>query len=97
MHQNFYSRCSLKNKVCNLIINNGSYENIVSTILVDYLKLLTDSHPHPYTIAWIKKVLCIQVTNLCRVRVSIGKFYQDLVTCDAIDMDACHILLGHPW
>ena len=35
----FYSRCLVKNKVCNLIIDNGSYENIVSTALVDYLKL----------------------------------------------------------
>ena len=36
-HQIFYSRCSVKNKVCNLIIDNDSCENIISTTLVDYL------------------------------------------------------------
>jgi len=44
-HQIFYSRCSVKNKVCNLITDNESCENIVSTALVDYLKLETESHP----------------------------------------------------
>ena len=29
--------------------------------------------------------------------ISIDKFYQDSVTCDVVDMDACHILLGRPW
>ena len=93
-HQIFYSRCSVKNKVCNLIINNDNCENIISTALVDYLKLEMEPHPHPYTIEWIKKGPCIKVTNLYQVSISIGKFYQDSVTCDVVDMNACHILLG---
>ncbi|KAL5537554.1 hypothetical protein UlMin_042915 [Ulmus minor] len=28
---------------------------------------------------------------------SIGKTYQTQITCDIIDMDACHIILGRPW
>ena len=95
-HQIFYSRCAIKNKVCNLIINNNSCKNIASTVLVDYLKLEIEPHPHPYTIGWIKKGPYIKVTNLCQVPISIEKFYQDSVTCD-VDMDACHILLGRPW
>lgn len=29
--------------------------------------------------------------------ISIGKFYQDEVECDVVDMDASHILLGRSW
>lgn len=28
---------------------------------------------------------------------SIGKYYQDEILCDVVDMDACHVLLGRPW
>ena len=44
-----------------------------------------------------KKGPSIKVTNLCHVSISIGKFYQDFVACDVVDMDACHILLGRLW
>ena len=79
--------------MCNFITDNGSCENIVSTVLVDYLKLEMEPHPHPCTIGWIKKGPCIKITNLCQVPISISKFYQDSVTCDVVDMDACRILL----
>jgi len=55
-HPIFYSRCSVKSK-CHLIINNRSCKNLISRALVDYLKLETESHLHPYTIGWIKKNL----------------------------------------
>jgi len=93
-HQIFYSRCSVKDKVCNLIIDNGSCENFVSKALVDYLKLETKSHPHPCDIGRIKKNPSIKVTDRCQVPISIGKFFRDPVTCDVVDMDKRHILLG---
>jgi len=84
-HQIFYSRCAIKDKV-NLIIDNRSCENIVSRALVDYLKLETNPYHHPYEIGWIKQVPRIKVTNLCQVSISIGKHYQDSITCDVVDM-----------
>ncbi|GJT55360.1 hypothetical protein Tco_0990414 [Tanacetum coccineum] len=33
---------------------------------------------------------------VCHSSYHIGK-YKDEVTCDIVDMDACHILLGRPW
>ena len=38
-HQIFYSRCLVKDNVCNLIIDNESCESIMSKVLVDHLKL----------------------------------------------------------
>ena len=96
-HQIFYSRCSVKEKVCNLIIDNGNYENFVSRALIDYLKLETKSHPHPYNIDLIKKDPYIKVTDRCYVPISFGKFYRDPVACDIVNMDKCHILLGRLW
>jgi len=64
---------------------------------VDYLKLETEPHLHPYTIGWSKKDLSIKVIDGCHVLISIGKYYQDTVCCDVVDMDTCHILLGRSW
>ena len=92
-YQIFYSGCSIKEKVCNLITDNRSCENMVSRALINHLMLETKPHPHPYTIGWITKG---KGTDICHVSISITKFYQDSVACDVVDMNACHILLGRP-
>ena len=37
------------------------------------------------------------VNEVSKVQFSIGKFYQDEIVCDVVDMHACHLLLGRPW
>lgn len=37
------------------------------------------------------------MSKICRVPLSIGKSYSSEVTCDVVDMDTSHILLGRPW
>ncbi|KAI3759514.1 hypothetical protein L6452_07397 [Arctium lappa] len=93
----FRSHCSVHKKVCNLIIDNGSCENLVSQKLVDYFNLPTQHHECPYSLGWIKNGFQVRVTQTCRVTISIGKHYREEVLCDVLDMDACHILLGRPW
>ncbi|XP_042426101.1 senescence-induced receptor-like serine/threonine-protein kinase [Zingiber officinale] len=42
-------------KVCKMIIDSGSCENIVFEEVVHKLQLKTDSHPKPYKLSWLSK------------------------------------------
>ena len=80
-----------------MIIDSGSSENVVSKALVKTLNLKTEKHPMPYKIARIKNGLEVQVLEVCKVPLSIGKYYNDEILYDMVDMDACYVLLGRPW
>ncbi|XP_048134036.1 uncharacterized protein LOC115730707 [Rhodamnia argentea] len=56
-NQLFRARCTVNGKVCDVIIDSGSCENIVSKALVDHLQLKTEPHSASYTIGWIRKGL----------------------------------------
>lgn len=90
----FRTKCTIEGKVCDIIVDS---ENIVSKTLVRLLKLHTMPHPNQYSVGWVKKNCELKVTELCKVTLSIGKHYKDDILCDTLDMDACHILWGHPW
>lgn len=89
----FKAHCTINNKVCNVIIDSGSCENIVSKALVVALALKTEKHPRPYKIGWIRKGYETHLDNLCRIPFSNGKFYKDEALCDVVEMDVCHVLL----
>lgn len=92
----FHTRCHVKDKVCNLIIDSGSCTNVASTLLVGKLGLPTLKHPNPYRLQWLNDCGDIRVTKQVLVSFSIGK-YKDEVLCDVAPMHVGHILLGHPW
>ncbi|GKV27101.1 hypothetical protein SLEP1_g36308 [Rubroshorea leprosula] len=96
-HNIFHTRCTSRGKVCNVIIDSGSCENVVSNYMVEKLGLPVKDHPHPYKLQWLRKGNEVKVTKHCLVSFSIGNRYQDEVWCDVIPMDACHLLLGRPW
>ena len=93
----FHSTCSILGKVCNLVIDGGSCEKVVSQEAVDKLGLKTEEHPHPYNLSWLKKGGEIKVIKRCMVSFSIWKKYEDVVSCDVVPMDVCHLLLRRPW
>ncbi|KAJ0981298.1 hypothetical protein J5N97_009553 [Dioscorea zingiberensis] len=87
----------MADKVCKVIIDSGSCENVVSEDAVQKLQLKTKRHPKPYNLSWLSKGNEVKVDRRCLVSFSIGQRYFDNAWCDVVSMDACHLLLGRPW
>ena len=47
--------CKEKDRVCKVIIDSGSTNNLVSTDMVEKLELKTTAHPNPYKVSWLQK------------------------------------------
>jgi hypothetical protein len=92
----FRTACKTKDKVCKVIIDSGSTDNLVSTEMVEKLELKTTAHPRPYKVSWWQKGHQVMITKQCLVEIKIGG-YKDEIPCYVIPMDVCHILLGRPW
>jgi len=93
----FHTRCTVKGKVCSLIIDGGSYANVASKTLMEKLKLSVSPHPTPYTIQWLNQDKGLQISFRCLFSFSISKSCKDEIWRDIVPMDACHVLLGCPW
>ncbi|GKV42201.1 hypothetical protein SLEP1_g49638 [Rubroshorea leprosula] len=44
----FHMKCHVKNKVCSVIIDGGSFTNVANIVLVEKLNLPMTKHPRPY-------------------------------------------------
>jgi hypothetical protein len=84
-------------KVCQLVIDSGSCENVMVEEVVKKLALETKQHPNPYRLEWLKKGNDVVISKHCLMSFSIGVRYKDKMWCDVVAMDACHLLLGRPW
>jgi hypothetical protein len=51
----FRTTCKTKDRVCKVIIDSGSTDNLVSTKMVEKLELETTAHPKPYKVSWLHK------------------------------------------
>ena len=95
-HTLFQTKCVIKERSCRLIIDGGSCNNLASSNMVEKHSLTTKPHPHPYHIRWLNNSGKVKVTKLVQINFAIGS-YHDVVECDVVPMEACHILLGRPW
>ena len=94
----FRARGTINGKVCNIIIDGGSSENMIAASVVKKLGLKTKRHPRPYKVGWIHEGHEeTKVTETSLVKFSLGGKYFDEEQCDVIDMTVCHLLLGRPW
>jgi hypothetical protein len=94
--RHFRTACKTKDKVCKVIVDSGSTDNLVSTEMVEKLELKTIDHPSPYKVSWLQKGHQATVTKKCLVEFKIAG-YNDKILCDIIPMDVFHLLLGRPW
>jgi hypothetical protein len=95
-HTLFHTKGVVQERSIRIIINNGSCNNLASTMLVKKLSLPTRKHPNPYHIQWLNDGGKIKIARSVRVPFSMGA-YSDFVDCDVIPMEACSLLLGRPW
>ncbi|KAH9670837.1 Endonuclease [Citrus sinensis] len=93
----FQTTCTIGGKVCRIVIDSGSCENVISEEAITKLNLKTEPHQTPYKLTWLKKGNQVTVSKCCLVSLSIGSIYKDKIWCDVVAMDACHLLLGRPW
>ena len=82
-------------KVCRVIIDLGSTDNIISEEAVEKFKLEMIQHDNPYKVTWLNEKQHVLVGEQAWVEFTIGR-YKDIVLYDILPMDACHILLGRP-
>ena len=51
----FNTFCKVEGKCCKLIVDSGSTDNLVSTKMVEKLKLRKMVYPEPYRVTWLQK------------------------------------------
>jgi hypothetical protein len=51
----FWTACKTKDRVCKVIVDSGSTNNLISTEMVEMLELETIDHPSPYRVSWLQK------------------------------------------
>lgn len=93
----FRTRGTINGKVCNIIIDNGSIDNLISSKAVKKLGLKTQTYPQPYSVGWIRSGDAVNVSKSCKTPLSIGRRYKAEIICDEVDMNVTHIILGRPW
>ena len=68
----FMTVCKIQGKSCQLIVDSGSTDNLVSTEVVEKLKLKRTRHPTPYKVSWLQKGHQLLVNEQCELELQLG-------------------------
>lgn len=93
----FHMRCTIKNKVCGVIIDRGSCTNVAFTTLVEKLNFPTIKHPYPYWLQLLNDNRDVKLTNQVLMLFTIGKSHKDEVLCGVVAINVSYLLLGRLW
>jgi hypothetical protein len=91
----FQTQYKCEGKVCNVIIDEGSTDNLVLEEMVTKLQLERRKHPKAYQIAWLQKDHRELVNGKFLVKFKIGDYHDEFL-CDIMAMDVYH-MLGRLW
>ena len=59
----FRTACKIKDRVCKVIVDSGSTDNLVSIEMVEKMELKTIMHPSPYKVSWLQKGHQVTITK----------------------------------
>ena len=90
-----FTHIKCREKDCKVIIDSGSYINVVSSSTVTHLGLKSVPHPSPYHVSWVD-TSSISIKERCLVPIKIFS-YSDEIWYDVVPMDVRHIILDRPW
>ncbi|CAL1376748.1 unnamed protein product [Linum trigynum] len=79
-----------------MVIDGGSFTNVVSLETVGELGLSTFKHHESYNLHWLNDHGAVKVTKQAWVEFEIDQ-YNDRILCDIAPMHVAHILLGRTW
>ena len=82
----FNTGCKCEDKCCDVIIDAGRTNNLVSEEMVSKINLKREKHPQLYRITWVKDDHKVLVSEQCLVKFKIGS-YHDEVLYDNITME----------
>jgi hypothetical protein len=70
----FRTACKTKDRVCKVIVDSGSMDNLISIEMVEKLELEMTDNPSPYKVSWLQKGHQVTVTKQCLVEFKIGGY-----------------------
>ena len=93
MENEFRIKAKVGEYVCLVHIDNFC-KDLISKYTVTQLGLKVENHPYSYNISNGNEKF--RVTKQAWVAFALGSF-KDVVLCDVVPMDDCHICLGESW